>query len=208
MDDGATQPTSRPGGRTARTRSAVRDATHAELAEHGYAGLTVEAVASRSGVHRTTVYRRWGGVDGLIVDALAMTDEDDWQPADTGSFEQDLLELAREVLTAFADPATGPSAMAFIAASFQSARAASALHATYADRHRRSAVVVTRAITRGDVPAGTDAGAVVRAVVAPVYFRHVIAGEPLDDAIARQSAAAVAAAARTGTYVPARNLSR
>jgi len=200
MDDGDTQPTSRPGGRTARTREAVRDATLAELAGHGYAGLTVEAVATRSGVHKTTVYRRWGGVDGLVVDALALTDEDDWQPLDTGSLEQDLLALAREVLTAFADPATGPSSLAFIAASFQSPRAAAALHATYAERHRRSAAIVTRAVARGDVPAGTDAGAVVRAVVSPVYFRHVIAGEPLDDTIARQSAAAVTLAARAGTY--------
>lgn len=197
MDASGVQPTSRPGGRTARTRAAVRDATLAELAAHGYAGLTVEAVATRSGVHRTTVYRRWGGVDGLVVDALALADEDDWAPPDTGSFERDLRELVREVATAFA---ATPTSAAFVAAAFQSERAAAALHDFYAERHRRSAVVVTRAAERGDVPAGTDPGAVVKAAVAPFFYRVLIAGEPATEELADQSAAAVAHAARAGRY--------
>lgn len=198
MDATGVQPTSRPGGRTARTRAAVRDATLAELAEHGYAGLTVEAVATRSGVHKTTVYRRWGGVDGLVVDALALADEDDWAPPDTGSFDDDLRELAREVVATF----TGtPGSAAMVAAAFQSARAAAALHDFYTERHRRSALVVTRAVERGDVPAGTDADAVVKAAVAPFFYRVLIAGEPASEAMADQSAAAVAHAARAGLYV-------
>lgn len=40
------------------------------LAENGYAGLTVEAVATRAGVAKTTVYRRWPGKDELLIDAL------------------------------------------------------------------------------------------------------------------------------------------
>ncbi|MFI7674477.1 TetR/AcrR family transcriptional regulator [Actinophytocola sp. NPDC049390] len=195
MNASGVQPSSRPGGRTARNRAAVRDATLAELAEHGYAGLTVEAVATRSGVHKTTVYRRWGGVDGLVVDALALADEDDWAPPDTGSLDGDLRELAREVVRTFAAAQT-----AFVAAAFQSERAAAALHAFYAERHRRAEEVVTRAVARGEVPAGTDAGAVVKAAVAPFFFRVVIAGELATTELADQSAAAVAHAARAGIY--------
>jgi hypothetical protein len=141
------------------------------------------------------VYRRWGGVDGLVVDALALADEDDWAPPDTGSFDRDLRELAREVVTAF-----GAAQTAFVAAAFQSARAAAALHAFYAERHRRTEAVVTRAVARGEVPAGTDAGAVVKAAVSPFFFRVVIAGEQATTAMADQSAAAVAHAARAGVY--------
>lgn len=195
MNAAGVQPSSRPGGRTARNREAVRDATLAELAEHGYAGLTVEAVATRSGVHKTTVYRRWGGVDGLVVDALALADEDDWTPPDTGSFERDLRELAREVVRSF-----GPAQTAFVAAAFQSERAATALHAFYAERYRRAEEVVMRAVARGEVPAGTDAGAVVKAAVAPFFSRVVIAGEQASQELADQSAAAVAHAARAGVY--------
>ncbi len=195
MNASGVQPSSRPGGRTARNRAAVRDATLAELAEHGYAGLTVEAVAARSGVHKTTVYRRWGGVDGLVVDALALADEDDWAPPDTGSLDENLRELAREVVRAF-----GPAQTAFVAAAFQSERARAALHAFYAERHRRAEEVVMRAIGRGEVPVGTDAGAVVKAAVAPFYYRVLIAGEQASTELADQSAAAVAHAARAGIY--------
>jgi AcrR family transcriptional regulator len=195
MNAPATQSNSRPGGRTARNRAAVRDAVLAELAEHGYAGLTVEAVAARSGVHRATVYRRWGGVDGLVADALTLADEDDWTPPDTGSFDDDLRELTREVVATF-----GPAQTAFVAAAFQADRAAAALHAFYAERHRRADEVVTRAIARGEVPEGTDAGAVVKAAVAPFFYRAVITGEHVTADLADQSAAAVAHAARAGVY--------
>ncbi|WP_342216917.1 helix-turn-helix domain-containing protein [Nocardia cyriacigeorgica] len=59
-------PRPRPGGRTARIRTQVLEAVHAELTEHGYDALTIDTVAARAGVHRATVYRRWrGGGGGL-----------------------------------------------------------------------------------------------------------------------------------------------
>src|SRR5207248_10505689 len=57
--------TLRPGGRTARTRAAVFEATLAELALRGYADLSLDGVAARSGVHKTTIYRRWRSRDQL-----------------------------------------------------------------------------------------------------------------------------------------------
>lgn len=189
-DSGAT----RPGGRTARTRAAVRDATLAELAAHGYRGLTVDGVAERSGVHRTTVYRRWGGVDGLVVDALDLAGEDGWEPPDTGDLAGDCRALAEEVHRSFADPA------AVVAASFQSPRAAEALRAFYADRNARSEAIVTRAVARGELPPETDAGAVVRAVVAPLFHRLFITGEPLDARVAERAADAAVAAALAGVF--------
>ncbi|MFI0777237.1 TetR/AcrR family transcriptional regulator [Streptomyces sp. NPDC021212] len=95
--------TVRPGGRTARTRAAVRDAVLTGLAEHGYPGRTVEYVAERSGVHKTTVYRRWGSVEGLVADALRLAGEDSWTAPDTGILDGDLRALA-------SPPPSGPLA--------------------------------------------------------------------------------------------------
>jgi len=190
----------RPGGRTARTRALVRDATQAELAEHGYPGLTVEGVAERSGVHKTTLYRRWGGVDGLVVDALDLTSEDFWAPADTGSLAGDLTAVTREVVALFADPVLGPSSHAYIVASFHSPRAATALRGVFTDRLRRTEVVVERAVVRGELPAGTDAAALVRVALAPLYFRLLVTGEPLDDTVADQASAGAVATALAGVF--------
>ncbi|MEU8681938.1 TetR/AcrR family transcriptional regulator C-terminal ligand-binding domain-containing protein [Streptomyces sp. NPDC048611] len=212
--------TRRPGGRTARTRAAVRDAVLAGLTEHGYPGLTVEYVAAHSGVHKTTLYRRWKDVEGLVADALDLAGEDSWVPPDTGSLEGDLRALTREVITSFTDPAVAASGSAMIAAAFQSERAAGALRAYYTERFARCEAVVERAVRRGELPAspgageagvagaatdaapqhGIDAGAVVRSVSAPLFFRLFITREPVDDSVAEQAVAATLAAARAGAF--------
>ncbi|WP_067468493.1 TetR-like C-terminal domain-containing protein [Actinomadura macra] len=190
--------TVRPGGRTARIRDAVRRATLAELAESGHQGLTVEGVAARSGVHRTTVYRRWGSADGLIADALDLASGEPWPLPDTGTLAGDLQTITRLVLSGFTDPGQGPLTRAFVLAAAQSPGTAAALRAFLTRRHEQATVIVKRAIERGEVPAGTDGTEVVRIAVAPLYYRLFVSGEPLDEPTADRAAAAACAAARAG----------
>ncbi|WP_329428414.1 TetR/AcrR family transcriptional regulator [Streptosporangium sp. NBC_01495] len=194
--------TVRPGGRTARVREVVREATLAELAEKGYDRMTVEGVALRSGVHKTTVYRRWGSVEGLAADALDLAGAEPWPVPDTGTIEGDLRELTRLVLAGFADPETGPVSTAFIRASARDPVVAKALHAFFAARHEQSAVLVTRAVERGELPEDVDAADLVRTAVAPLYYRLFVSGEPVDEKVADRAAAAALAAARAGVFRP------
>lgn len=187
---------SRPGGRTARVRTDVLAAVEAELAEHGYDGLTIDAVAARSGVHRTTVYRRWKTVAGLLVDLLQAGLDDSWEPADTGSLAGDLVELNREVHEALT--ARPSVTQAVIAASFRTPEAAEALTAFWVDRYRRSADVVRRAVVRGEVDEATDPHEVVMAATAPLYHQLVLLRQPLSQAAADRYARAAAASARSG----------
>ncbi|MGV9611735.1 TetR/AcrR family transcriptional regulator [Nocardia xishanensis] len=186
----------RPGGRSARVRDAVRAATLAELAEHGYQGLGVDAVAQRSGVHKTTVYRRWGSPEGLIADALDLAAAEPWPIPDTGTLAGDLRALTELVRTGFADPEAGPVATAFIAAAMQNPAAATALHDFYRARHRQSAEIVRRAVLRGELDPGVDAEQVVRFAVAPIFYRLFISREPVTADDARHAADAALAAAR------------
>ncbi|UBU11256.1 TetR/AcrR family transcriptional regulator [Nonomuraea gerenzanensis] len=179
-------------------RDAVRQATLAELAERGYQGLTVENVAERSGVHKTTVYRRWGGVEGLIADALALAATEPWPVPDTGSIEGDLRGVVQLVRSGFADPELGPVSSAFVAAAVQDAAAARALHGFFAARHEQSAEVVRRAVARGQLPEVIDASEVIRVAVAPVYYRLFVAHEPVSERDADRAADAALAAARAG----------
>ncbi|MEV4377823.1 TetR/AcrR family transcriptional regulator [Streptosporangium sp. NPDC049644] len=188
----------RPGGRSARVRDAVRQATLTELAEHGYSGLTVENVAIRSGVHKTTVYRRWGSVEGLIADALELAREEPWPIPDTGSFQDDLREIVRLVQGGFADPVAGPISAAFVTAAVQNGDAARSLHDFFMARHEQAAEVVRRAVERGEVPADTDGADVIRMAVAPVYYRLFVTHEPVTERDAVRAADAAAAAARAG----------
>ncbi|SEG87710.1 transcriptional regulator, TetR family [Nonomuraea solani] len=188
----------RPGGRSARVRDAVRQATLAELVEGGYSGLTVENVAERSGVHKTTVYRRWGGVEGLISDALELASDEPWPIPDTGSIEGDLRGIVQLVRSGFDDPELGPVSSAFVAAAVQNPAAAKALHEFFMARHDQSAEVVRRAIGRGELPDVVDVREVIRVAVAPIYYRLFVAHEPVTEQDADRAADAALAAARAG----------
>ncbi|MGW6860083.1 TetR/AcrR family transcriptional regulator [Streptomyces xanthophaeus] len=163
----------RTGGRSARVRAQVLEAVSALLLEAGYDGLTVDAVAERAGVHRTTVYRRWGDVGRLLADVLDAASDDTWSPPDTGSLENDLTALNQEVYEALAGG--GPNVTtALIAAGFRSAEAAAALSRFWEDRYARCAVVVTRAAARGELPGPADSRALLVAATAPLYHELLL----------------------------------
>ncbi len=187
----------RPGGRSARVRADVLAAVEHELAEHGYDGLTVDGVAARSGVHRTTIYRRWKTVDGLLVDLLEAGQDDTWTPTDTGSLTTDLIALNRELHTSFAS--TSPTS-AVIAAAFRAPAAAAALTRFWDDRYHRSAAVITRAITRKEIPKDTDPNRVLMAATSPLFHQLVLRRQPMTQEDADRWATDAAAAAKAGIY--------
>lgn len=190
--------TTRPIGRGAKVRAAVHAATLAELLDKGYAALTVDGVAQRAGVHKTTVYRRWKDRASLLTDALAEQMAIDIPVPDTGAIETDLPALARSLVQAF----TSPTGQAILAAMFTGAahvpEIAAARSHVFHDRLARAEPVVTRAIQRGELPAGTDPAELLKTLAAPIYLRLLVTTEPVDDATAEQAARITLAAARAG----------
>jgi AcrR family transcriptional regulator len=83
-------PKSRPGGRSKRVSEAVKQATIGILVESGASELTLEAVAAKAGVNRTTLYRRWGDKMRLITWALLETVGEEVPYVDKGSLKADL----------------------------------------------------------------------------------------------------------------------
>ncbi|MFF4647341.1 TetR/AcrR family transcriptional regulator [Streptomyces sp. NPDC001389] len=202
-DQDPAPPRRRTGGRSARVRAQVLAATGDLLVEGGYDGLAVDAVAERAGVHRTTVYRRWRDVGGLLADLLDAASDDAWSPPDTGSLEGDLAALNREVYEALAGDGTGLTT-ALIAAGFRSAEAAGALSRFWEDRYARCAEVVTRATARGELPGPVDTRALLVAATAPLYHELLLLRAAPDPALPGRAAAGAAAAGRAGVFgVPA-----
>jgi len=193
--------TVRPGGRTARVRESVLRAAGDALAEQGFDRLDLADVARRAEVGKTTVYRRWSTTTGLIADLLDDMAEQSSPRARTGSLAEDLRANARLVLSTLTDPRQGALFRSVIAAATCDARTAQALHRFYAVRIREWAGCVTEAEERGELPAGTDAHEVIRAVSAPLYYRLLASGDPLDEAAADRAAEAAFVAAQAGTYV-------
>ncbi|MEU4142692.1 TetR/AcrR family transcriptional regulator [Streptomyces parvulus] len=192
----------RPGGRTARVRSAVLRAAGDALAEHGLAGLDLADVARRAEVGRTTVYRRWGTPASLVADLLADMAEQSLPRTESGSLLGDLRANARLVRRTLADPRQGALFKAVLAAATCDPQTAAALHRFYEVRVAEWEPCVRQAVERGELPAATDTREVIRAVSAPLYYRLLTTGDPLDEAAADRAAEAAAAAARAGAFVP------
>ncbi|MEO3747498.1 TetR/AcrR family transcriptional regulator [Plantactinospora sp. B5E13] len=192
--------TIRPGGRTARVRAAVLRAAGDALVEHGFDHLDLADVARRAEVGKTTVYRRWGTVAGLVADLLTDMAEQSLPRADTGSLIEDLRANARLVQRTLVDPRQGALFRAVIVAATCDPRAAEALHRFYAIRIAEWAPCVQQAVRRGELPSSTDPSEVIRAVSAPLYYRLLVSGDPIDEAVADRAAEAAAAAARAGVY--------
>jgi AcrR family transcriptional regulator len=192
--------TVRPGGRTAKVRAAVLQATQDELVEHGFDGLSMDQVAARAGVGKTTVYRRWGTTARLVTDLMTELAEQSSPPPGTGGIDGDLRANALSVLGAINDPRLGATFQAVIAAATCDEEAAAALRAFYTRRIAEWAKVVDAAVDRGELPPGTDGPELIRAVSAPLYYRLVVTREPVDEVIAERAASRALAAARAGAF--------
>ncbi|MGM7645136.1 TetR/AcrR family transcriptional regulator C-terminal ligand-binding domain-containing protein [Nocardia sp. JW2] len=193
----------RPGGRTARVREAVLQVTGDLLAERGLAGLDLTEVAATAGVGKTTVYRRWRTPAGLVADLLVDMAEQSLPRTDTGALLDDLTANARLVAKTLTDPRQGNLFRAVIAAATVDADTANALHAFYDTRLDEWAPCVHDAVARGEAPAGTDARAVLSAVSAPLYYRLLASGDPIDREAADRAARAATVATMAGTFVDA-----
>ena len=187
-------------GRGPKVRAAVLAATLAELADTGYAALTVENIARRAGVHKTTIYRRWTDRESLVADVLGERIAVDFPIPDTGSVEADLHQLAQ----AFVAWVTSPTGQMIFAAVYSDAARIPGISDVRRELFeygpRRAAVVIERAIERGELPAGTDPALVLRTLIAPIYFQLTVTAEPVDPAAADQAAQIALAAARAGVF--------
>jgi AcrR family transcriptional regulator len=191
--------TMRPGGRTARTRAAVLEATVAELAARGYETLTVEQVATRAGVHKTTLYRRWGGKRGLVIDAVEAFAAGAVEVPDTGAVDGDLRRWARSIVAMLTARDSGAVVRALLSAG-ETPETRDLRRRFYRTRAALVVPIVERAVQRGELPPGTDAAEVIKQVGAPLYYRFLVIEEPLSPAAADLAAAAALAAARAGVF--------
>ncbi|MEW1749390.1 TetR/AcrR family transcriptional regulator [Streptomyces angustmyceticus] len=189
----------RPGGRTARTRQAVLTAVFEELGDGGFAGLTMEKVAQRSGIHVATLYRRWRCTEGLVCDLLTYLSSDVPLP-DSGTLPGDLQELARSIAAFYGEARRRRLIEAVVSAAARDPQAAGVLRSFFDERLALAGRMVQRAVERGELPADTDPEKVMSALGAPFYYRILIARRPVDQDLAASAATAVWAAARAGAY--------
>lgn len=195
----APPPRTRPGGRSARVRSSVLAAAVEELAAVGYASFSVEGVAERAGVHKTTVYRRWRNRENLLLEAMLERGREQVPIPDTGSLRSDLLAYGKAIAAGVRTPEVEAGVRAIASIGDPDSPLAKASHAFWDARLDLARRIVEQAIARGEIAPGVDARVVVEAIIAPIYFRLLLSGGKLDRRFLERLADFAAAAARSGS---------
>ncbi|WFR73078.1 TetR/AcrR family transcriptional regulator [Prescottella defluvii] len=191
-------PSQRPGGRSARVRDAVFEAVLSELAERGFAATTIEDVATRSGVHKTTIYRRWGTLTQLVTEAVVDLSEITVPIPDTGSLESDLRAMARSIVDLVTNNPGRTLVRTLFSDAVRTPEIAEFKRTFYAKRYALADVIVQRGVQRGEIPADVSPADLLAAVAAPIYYRLLVADMPVDAAVGDRAAAGAVAAARAG----------
>jgi AcrR family transcriptional regulator len=169
---------SRPGGRTARTTAAALDAAFRLLVAKGLQNFGIADVAAVSGIHETTLYRRWKTVNSLALDACLRSMSIAIPPPRRGSLQADLVALIRSIIKLLEEPAG--KAMLDICR-IDDPQVAKVRATFFAERFAAADVLFDRAIDRGEWNDSFDRGDLLELLIAPIYLRALVTQEPLRD---------------------------
>ena len=161
------------------------------MAEKGVGGLSIEEVALRAKVGKTTIYRRWSSRGALALDAFLAVFEGQQELPDTGTFAGDL----REALGAWVRAVTGANAGAMLVGLIAEMQQDRNLAAAWLDRvvaplRAQYSIMLDHGVSRGEIPAETDAGIVLDLVFGACYYRLLLQGQhgqrPLNEQFVNQ----------------------
>ncbi|MEU4694449.1 TetR/AcrR family transcriptional regulator [Actinoplanes sp. NPDC023714] len=174
---------------------AIRNAVMNELAEVGYGRLSIEAVARRAGVGKTAIYRRWSNKLEMVMEIVSDVAERKVPLPDTGSFAGDLELLMMIVSRALQHRIASQIIPDLMAEAARNPQIAETLQRALRTHQQALAEkLVGQAVTRGELPEGTDPGLAVDMMLGPLYWRLAIAREPIGDDYLEQLAKAVTGA--------------
>jgi len=168
--------------RSTATHQAILKATRDLLIEGGYARLTMDRVASRAGVGKQTVYRRWPSKAPLVGEAviqgyLSTTTDGTASPLDTGDIDHDLRTWLHITVTAMADPEYGALVRALTVASAENPDDAESLYQQLAGPGHEALVQrLQAAVAAGQIRPDADLDAVADAFYGTLAHQLLLGG--------------------------------
>lgn len=174
----------RRGGRVRSLRAhgdALR-ATMQILEEDGYAAVTIEGVAARSGVAKSTIYRWWSSKAELVMEAYGQVVADRMPTPDSGSLTDDLTTFVTALYRVVEYPTRVRALRGLMAETQLDPAFAEPFRGWVNGRREALSAIFTRATDRGDLPAELDVDHAVDLVFGPFWYRLLVEHLPVDPA--------------------------
>ncbi|MFD4172331.1 MULTISPECIES: TetR/AcrR family transcriptional regulator [Streptomyces] len=167
--------------------AAILEATRASLVDLGWSKLTMGDVATRAGVAKTTLYRRWAGKNELVVDAVAVL-FDELELPDRGSLAADVQGVVLQFAALLERPEARTALMAVVAESTRDDSLRLRIRSAIVDRQKRLVLLGRqRAQARGELRYEDDASTAARnadlifdVIAGAVVHRTLVSAEPVD----------------------------
>ena len=178
----ASEALAEPDPRVERSRRVILEAVLDELGDVGYGALTIEGVAARAGVGKSTIYRHWAGKLALVEDAFRTLKAPVRVPEE-GTLRERVTEVLGQVACMVEESTYSACMPALIEAAEHDPQVRD-LHRRFS-AERRAVVVdlLADAVENGELPPDTDPGLLGDALVGPILLRRLMLFEPLDPAI-------------------------
>jgi AcrR family transcriptional regulator len=175
--DAVRRPRGRP--RSARADRAILDATIELLSDRGYGGLTVEAVASRAGVGKSTIYRRWPSKATLAAAAVNALARERVPAPDTGDLREDLVGLLGDPIGRHGD-VLGRIFPDLIAEMHRNPELSGTMLEALGARRSIIRNVLRRAQERDELPGDADLGRIIDLLSGALYYRLLVSREAVE----------------------------
>ncbi len=157
----------------------VIEATLALLAERGYE-FSIEEVAERARVHKTTIYRRWETKARLVASAMQQIGDRDVTAPDSGDVLADLEHLAVQVARALRRPAAANALRAALSTAGADPELRNVAAEFLANRYETATRLLRAAQNHGIIQQHLDPALIWRAIVNPLHLNAVIGGSLTD----------------------------
>jgi AcrR family transcriptional regulator len=165
--------------RIERTREVVLKAAVEIVGEQGFSGASIEAISQRSGVARSTIYRHWPQRMDLLLEAVG-EEVRDVDALITGDLHSDLISISTHLARLLTSEPVG-SVIASLILESRRDPAIDELRRRFIEQRRLAAAqVIDGGISRGELPANTDAGALVNDLAAQVFLQTLVLRAPID----------------------------
>ena len=165
--------------RVERSRRVILQAALAELGAIGYGAFTIESVAARAGVGKSTIYRHWPGKLALVEDAFRTLKASAAIP-EAGPIRERIIAFL-EQMAELVEASTYSACMPALIDAAERDPQVRAFHCEFSAERLAVLVDVLRdAVASGELPAGTDPELLADALVGPIVLRRLMSYEPFD----------------------------
>jgi len=177
--------------RIERSRSIILEASLQELGEVGYGAFTIESVASRAGVGKSTIYRHWPDKLALIADAFRTFHEERGPDITSGTPRERVERVVRHVAEVVAGSTFSRCIPALIDAAERDRDLRRFHHRFQREARRPLVALIAEGVARGDFHGDTDPELAAVALLGIIFYRRLMCGEPLDPERCHEVVAAV-----------------